>query len=96
MKFGHSVDALLDDRCMCLVHDLGYAGYGLYWGLIEILLQQDSHSLPIDSLQSLASRFHVRTKTLDKLVRNYGLFEIFDDGASFRSLPETLHTEVRI
>ena len=95
MKFGHSIDALFDMRCLNLVHDLGYAGYGLYWGLVETLLQQDSRSLPIASLRTLASRFRVRTKTLDKLIRNYGLFEICNDGKSFRSFPEQLHTEVR-
>lgn len=95
MTFGHSCEALFDKRCLRLVHDLGYGGYGLYWGLVETLLQQDSRTLPIDSLASLAARLHVRTKTLDKLIRNYGLFEICNDGKSFRSFPEQLHTEVR-
>lgn len=95
MTFGHSCDALFDTRCLRLVHELGYSGYGLYWGLVETLLQQDSRTLPFDSLRSLASRLHVRTKTLDKLIRNYGLFEICNDGQSFRSFPEQLHSEVR-
>lgn len=94
MQFGHSCDALLDSRCMRLVHELGYAGYGLYWGLVETLLKQDNQTLPLASLGNLATRMRVRAKTLNRLVRNYDLFEICNDGKSFRSLPDKLHTEV--
>ena len=84
-KFEHHNQANLDDRCWRLIKTLGFAGYGLYWGLVETLLQSNERSFSTDSIPSLASRLHVHSKTLRRLIFDFDLFEIGDKGATFTS-----------
>ena len=88
-NFEHSCYAILDARCRRLVNTLGYVGYGLYWGLIETLLQSDERSFPLDRLPQLASRLHVHTKTLRRVVTEFDLFDVGD--AAFQSKPDGLY-----
>lgn len=83
--FEHHNQANLDDRCWKLIRSLGFAGYGLYWGLVETLLQSNEQSFSLDSIPSLASRLHVHTKTLRKLITDFDLFDVSADDATFKS-----------
>ena len=85
MKFKHNRDALFDERCLRLLGSLGYAGYGLYWALIETLLQIPEREAPISAIPQFARRFRVRSKTLSRVVNDFDLFEISEDGSTFRS-----------
>lgn len=92
-NFKHSCRALNDDRCVSLIHDLGFTGYGLYWGVVEILQTQDDKTLPTTIIPKLASSLRVKTKTLDRLIFEYGLFEKTQDGSKFRALPDGVFVE---
>lgn len=93
MEFQHHNQAVLDDRCWRLIRTLGFAGYGLYWGLVETLLQTNERSFPLDSIPRLASKLHVHSKTLRKLIVDFDLFEINAEEATFRSIPGKLYQE---
>lgn len=91
MKFKHSCEAAADSRCARLVSDLGYAGYGIYWGLIEILLQSGEQTIPVSSIPQIAKRFHVQKRTLTRVIKDFDLFEPTDDGCSYRSNPKNIY-----
>lgn len=91
MKFNHYCKANKDSRCINLIGDLGYRGYGLYWGLVEKLLNTADYSLPTSSIPELASCFGVKQKTLYRLIYDYDLFELFDNQTRFRSTPRGIH-----
>jgi len=53
--FPHDSNARQDVKILKLRIKHGWAGYGLYWGIIEALRSQDNHSLDADpELISLA------------------------------------------
>lgn len=91
MEFQHHCRATLDERCWRLISKLGFAGYGLYWGLVETLLQSNARVFPLDSIPSLASRLHVHSKTLRRLIFDYDLFEINEADATFCSKPNRIY-----
>lgn len=43
--FSHDCNARNDPKCSALINDLGMEGYGFYWGLIEIISEQDGYKL---------------------------------------------------
>ena len=91
MDFNHNNKASLDNRCVHLLSELGYKGYGLYWGLVERLLKEKDYSLPISGIADLASDFGVKTSVLNRLIFDFDLFEISSDRTCFRSNPCGIH-----
>ena len=83
MKLKHSSKAQYDERCLRLIQTLGYAGYGLYWGLIETLYQTEERSISLDSIPQVASRLRARSKTILKLLNDFDLFRLSEDGKTF-------------
>ena len=79
--FSHDVDARNDVKMSQLIQAHGYAGYGLYWAVIELMNQQSDCQLPYD-LQWLAWELHAQPETLEHVLKDFGLFE-FDEGDRF-------------
>ena len=91
MIIKHNCQALLDERCSRLLQALGYHGYGLYWGLVETALQMNDGVLYVDSIPRLAKQFHVQKKTVAKILNDFDLFELSEDGTFFRSTPNAIY-----
>lgn len=70
------------------MQEYGREGYGIYWGLLEVLFNEPSHSYPIAKLKSLAYNFRVDYDYLNGVViamLKGGLLASDDNGITFYS-----------
>lgn len=74
--FSHDANAMSDPKCMLLVDQLGMEGYGMFWGLVEMLRQQPEYKLPLVLLPAIADRFKVSEAKIKTVVSAYGLFVV--------------------
>lgn len=77
--FSHDANAMSDPKCMLLIEQLGMEGYGMFWGLIEMLRQQPNYRMSLLLIPALANRFKVSESKLKTVVVAYGLFIIEND-----------------
>ena len=77
--FPHDSNARNDQRIMKVRMEYGFVGYGIYFGLIEILREQANYTLSFDDLESIAFDLRVELDVIEDIVNNYYLFEIEDD-----------------
>lgn len=85
--FSHDANAMSDPKCMLLVDQLGMEGYGMFWGLVEMLRQQPGYKLPLILLPAIADRFKVSESKIRTVVSAYGLFVVENEEFFFsRSL----------
>lgn len=80
--FSHDYNARQDPKMQEVLMDLGVAGLGIYWCVIEQLYEQGG-SLPLSSIKAIAFTLHANIEDVRNLVENYGLFE--NDGTEFWS-----------
>ena len=89
--FSHDANAMSDPKCMLLIEQLGMEGYGMFWGLVEMLRQQPEYKMSLLLIPALANRFKVSESKLKTVVSGYGLFVIENDEFFFsRSLRERM------
>lgn len=68
-----------DPKCMMLITQLGMEGYGIFWGLVEMLRQQKEYRMSLSLVPSIAARFMVSSQKVETVIRGYDLFQIEDD-----------------
>lgn len=76
--FQHDYNARNDPKLQALIVDMGVAGIGIYWCLVEMLYEQDGE-MPISSIKSIAYNLHVKQKTVERVIKDFGLFDYDDD-----------------
>ena len=74
--FPHDSNARNDQRIMKVRMEYGFVGYGIYFGLIEILREQANYTLSFDDLESIAFDLRVELNVIEDIVSNYNLFVI--------------------
>lgn len=74
--FSHDANAMNDPKCMLLIEQLGMEGYGMFWGLVEMLRQQPEYKMPLVLLPAIAGRFKVSESKIKTVVSAYSLFTI--------------------
>lgn len=72
--FSHDANAMSDPKCMLLIDQLGMEGYGMFWGLVELLRQQPEYKLSLLLIPAIANRFKVSESKLKTVISGYGLF----------------------
>lgn len=77
--FSHDANAMNDPKCMMLITQLGMEGYGIFWGLVELLRQQPNYRMSLSLVPSIAARFMVSSQKIETVIRSYDLFRIEDD-----------------
>lgn len=77
--FSHDSNARNDIKIIRLRRALGMEGYGIYFSLIEILREQESFKLPIESLTDIAFELHTSDEKVRAVVLSYDLFAIEDE-----------------
>ena len=82
--FSHDVNARNDMKCAKLIKVLGYKGYGVFWSLIELMNEQSDCQLPAD-FEMLGWQLHINAKFLERVVREFDLFQFSEDGCFFWS-----------
>ena len=93
--FSHDVNAQQDDKCVRLLQELGWKGYGLFWGLIERLNAQETGRIAYNP-KGLAWSLHVSEKVLNKVLTEYDLFKFTEDGKYFWSESVLRRREMRL
>jgi hypothetical protein len=80
--FPHDTAARNDPKLQEVLIDMGVAGVGLFWCVVEQLYEQDN-ILPIKSCKSIAFAYHVKEADVKRLIFDFDLFE--NDGVNFWS-----------
>jgi len=79
--FSHDFHARCDPKIIRLLKDYTWNGYGLYWGLIE-MLYENANALRMDC-ECIAYELRSDADTINNIISNYDLFE--NDGTIFWS-----------
>ena len=77
--FSHDSNARNDQRLMKVRMKYGMEGYGIYFGLIEILREQKDYTLNFDDIESIAYGLMVDLDKVEDIVSNFNLFHTEGD-----------------
>ncbi len=80
--FQHMFNAMQDDKIENLLCGEGMEGYGIFWGLLELLGQSEDYRKKTN-YKSLAWKLHTTEEKIKRVVENYGLFVV--EGEEFFS-----------
>lgn len=80
----HDSNARQDEKLLALRLKLGWEGYGLYWGIIEILRDRTDHTGSKD-YNEIAFELRVSAGLIKQVVEGFGLFTFTDCGKRFYS-----------
>ena len=84
--FSHDSNARNDQRILEIRMKHGMTGYGVYFGIIEILREQTDYSLHLNKFTTIAYDLRVDYEMVEDIIMNYNLFEIDDNIWFSRSL----------
>ena len=91
--FSHDANARNDEDILKLRMSLGWAGYGLYWALIECLRDANAYRLQCD-YNIIAYNLHCDATTIESIINNFNLF-IIDNDKCFYSKSLNYRMELR-
>lgn len=93
----HDSNARQDEKLLALRMKLGWEGYGLYWGIIEILRDSTDYTGSKD-YNEIAFGLRVSAGLVKKIVEDFGLFTFTEDGKRFYSkrLSKDMDKQARI
>lgn len=93
----HDSNARQDEKLLALRLRLGWEGYGLYWGIIEILRDSTDYTGSKD-YNEIAFGLRVSAGLVKKIVEDFGLFTFTEDGKRFYSkrLSKDMDKQARI
>lgn len=82
--FSHDYNPRGDEKIQGVLFEMGWEGYGLYWGLIELLYQNDGYL----QLQYKRIAFELRTDydKIEKLINDFDLFMINENMFTSKSV----------
>jgi uncharacterized protein YdaU (DUF1376 family) len=75
--FSHDSNAQHDPKILRMMKKRGWEAYGLYWGIVEKLREEDTHSLPTD-YETLAFAMRIKSELIKDIVESYDLFVVED------------------
>ena len=84
--FSHDSNARNDQRLMKIRMKHGMQGYGIYFGIVEILREQTEYCLSKKDIDSIAYDLRIDVDVVEDIIYNYDLFQIDDDSFHSRSL----------
>lgn len=82
--FPHDANARNDQKMMSLRSVKGMKGYGIFFGIIEIMREANAYRIPLNT-QSIAYDLRESQEDVEDVIFNYNLFTITDDGKFFHS-----------
>lgn len=82
--FSHDSNARNDEKIVRLRMKHGAEGYGIYFMLIELLMEASDYRIATDYL-SLAFNLHVEEETIRSVIEDFGLFHLSRDKKHFYS-----------
>lgn len=82
--FSHDMEARLDPKIATMLCDLGYEGYGVFWGIVEWMSSEKNCSLPFDP-EVVANTLNANYDTVSRVITDYELFVLTENGNDFFS-----------
>lgn len=76
--FPHDVKATSDIKIQKLMREYGMRGVGIFWYIIEYLYENDG-VLEYEQVDTIAWTLHEDKDVVDRIIRNFELFETVDD-----------------
>ena len=89
--FSHDYDARTDERIIDLMLSLDWKGYGLYWGIVELLYQNDG--VMQLNYKRIAYSLHADEKDIETIIQDFDLFVL--NGQNFWSESVNKRLELR-
>ena len=86
--FSHDYDSREDEKIMDLMGDAGWAGYGLFWGLVELLYKNGGKMRT--QYQRIAFALNSHPDTIQNIIENFGLFQVKNGFFSSKSVNKRL------
>ena len=83
--FPHDSNARSDRKILKLRRIHGWAGYGIYFALIEILREQPDFKYPLSQISELEYELRESKEIITSIITNFGLFNI-DEQKNFFSI----------
>ena len=87
--FSHDSNAQHDPKMIKLIYNLGWEGYGLYWGIVERLRNEKDYCMPTD-YECIAMAMRTECERIKSIIEDFNLFEIEDDYFYSKSLLERM------
>jgi hypothetical protein len=76
--FSHDYGSRNDPKLIKLQMDMGHEGKGIFWDLVEILYEQGGY-IKTEDLKTVAFSLKVDLEKVEKVIKNYKLFEKNDE-----------------
>jgi hypothetical protein len=73
--FSHDSNARNDSKILKLRVKHSWSGYGLFWAIIEMLRDEETHKMQTD-YDSIAFALHSDSETIKSIIEDFGLFKI--------------------
>lgn len=86
--FSHDYDAREDGKIIDLMGERGWQGYGLFWGLVELLYKNNGKMRT--QYKRIAFALNSHPETIQDIVENYGLFQVKKDFFTSKSIIKRL------
>jgi hypothetical protein len=74
--FSHDANARNDFKILKIRRSLGLEGYAIYFCLIEMLREQNTYKLPVNSIPDIAFDLHTSDEKIKTIIYSFDLFEI--------------------
>ena len=74
--FSHDSNARNDQRLMKVRMKYGMEGYGIYFGIIELLRETEDYTLTFNDLESISFDLRTDLDKVEDIITNYNLFVI--------------------
>lgn len=72
--FSHDYDSRQDPKIKRLINKHGAEGYGIFWGIVEMLYQQGGYLL-IDDCDCIANDMRTDCERINSILFDFGLFK---------------------
>jgi len=82
--FSHDSNARNDEKILAMRMELGMEGYGVYWSIIE-KMRENTDYMCSNEYKVIAFDLRVDENTVEKLVKEFDLFESSECGKKFFS-----------
>ena len=88
--FSHDSNARNDLKCIRLRREMGMAGYGLYWCIIEMLRDESSNVLSMTYIDDIAMHLGVKAEDVKSVITKYDLFKVEKNNFYSKRLSESM------
>jgi len=87
--FSHDSNSRNDPKIVKLRMKLGWAGYGIFWAIVEMLRDEDGYAMQTE-YESIAFALNEQCDTIKSIIEDFGLFKITSNNFHSESLKKRM------